>query len=1790
MGTAQGRSLSLRSNILKFEAVDPDAAFQAHLKEMFNTPMPFGASDLWDVHCLRIGAYSYIALSFHHIIVDTVAVHLALAQLLQAYLGLSAGQLSVDLPQSAVRPLLDSDLAYNSSEQFDRDLDHWKARYETRPPRLINAPKSNTDDPFATIVFRDIPNDSGFAEAAEAAKLLPHRALFGLLAVTLARRFGQSDFAIGLALHRRDRHSMQTVAMLAGLIPVRATFEDWWSLEDCVAAFDEGMDEDLRHNRLPLDALYREIGATGAGETGLFDVTMSFVPGAASFDLPNGSSSGLAQAREASPISFHATSDPKSGAFSYRLAVNPEYRDCVDAEALADLFDAAIRQFAEGDWIDFNDVEAISEKEKERLSSLSSPVSLGCCDLVPSRILGHVLSRRDAPAVAEGSGPALSYGDLWSRSRGRARGLASCDVGPGDRVGVFVDLNAHDHGVDLIVTLLAIWQRGAAFVPLNSEDPADRLCALASDAGVCVVIAPEAHGSSAGALGRVYVFDSAATVALEAASAADDAAADGAVLWSGDQTAYIYYTSGTTGLPKPVVISHDALAAFTLAIGAPLGTGPETRVLSAASPLFDALFMDIAASLAQGGLLIRLTARGLGAPGYLASAAEAHCATYLDLTPTVWRAALGTGWIPGAGFTAVTGGEAIDVELAGRLTSQGARLFNSYGPTEATVVTIAGEITGDDIAAGVLPIGAPLAGTQALVLDPFGGLCAPGVPGELCLAGAQLSAGYAGRPGQTAQAFTAHPERAGARLYRTGDLVAWRGDGRLTYLGRIDSQIKIRGMRVELDEISTALGALPGVGSAVALMQDKTLVALFTRAGAAAEAEGGSGPALVDLSVADHDALTAGLAARLPAHMIPAAVAEVTYLPVTASGKIDLRALPEVTAQQVPFAAPEGEIERAIAGEIAALIAQETGTPPPAISRHDSFFGLGGHSLMAVRLTARLAQATGTQIPLRSLFEAGTIKDIAVAIAAQAKTAALPPLRKAADDAPIPLSYAQERLWFVERFAAPGTIAEVLGFDLEGVLDAPRLRASFAALYGRHDALRMRVHVEDGVPVQRFGAAEDLPYETHDLRGQDAATQEAWITARRSLPVDPARSAFRIDLVQTGDAAHTLIIAMHHMVYDGVSLAVLIGELGALWAADGGPVALPAREISYGDYAAWQRRSLTSGPLHEALERVARRLADPPAPVALPSDRPRPAHPTHAAARLPLVLPPELSQALRATAQAEGASLFMLLETALAVLVAREARSSDIIIGTVASGRTQAETLEAIGPFFNMLALRHDIRLEAPFTQTLAQARDTALAAFDDQLVPFEAVLERTLTHRDARTAVSPLFSILFQLHTEAGQLLRPLSLGGLAAQPRDWSKPLAMQDLTFDLFETETGIEGQVTYATELFDAARIEALLARYVTLLSSIAADPAQACAQLNLLPERQAAAVLSLSSPVSLGCCDLVPSRILGHVLSRRDAPAVAEGSGPALSYGDLWSRSRGRARGLASCDVGPGDRVGVFVDLNAHDHGVDLIVTLLAIWQRGAAFVPLNSEDPADRLCALASDAGVCVVIAPEAHGSSAGALGRVYVFDSAATVALEAASAADDAAADGAVLWSGDQTAYIYYTSGTTGLPKPVVISHDALAAFTLAIGAPLGTGPETRVLSAASPLFDALFMDIAASLAQGGLLIRLTARGLGAPGYLASAAEAHCATYLDLTPTVWRAALGTGWIPGAGFTAVTGGEAIDVELAGRLTSQGARLFNSYGPTEATVVTIAGEITGDDIAAGVLPIGAPLAGHAGACS
>jgi pristinamycin I synthase-3/4 len=611
--------------------------------------------------------------------------------------------------------------------------------------------------------------------------------------------------------------------------------------------------------------------------------------------------------------------------------------------------------------------------------------------------------------------------------------------------------------------------------------------------------------------------------------------------------------------------------------------------------------------------------------------------------------------------------------------------------------------------------------------------------------------------------------------------------------------------------------------------------------------------------------------------MIPAAYLAVSHIPTNAAGKRDSRALPRITPPQAVFAPPRTPTEVLIADTIRDLITEETGQAPDQIARDVSFFALGGHSLMAVRLIARLQDKTGAQIPLRALFEANTVSDLAKALAKQQKDARMPPLKKADRTKTIPLSFAQERLWFVERFAAPGSIAEVLGFDLNGPLDTARLRATFAALYARHEALRLRVQVADGAPVQTFAAPDALPWTEHDLQDRAAADHAALFNRLRSTPVDPAVSPFHAHLVRTGPQAHTLVIALHHMVYDGVSLAVLLSEAARLWDAQGDPAALPASQMAYADYALWQREALRDGPLKEALARTVARLANPPAPLALPADRPRPEVPTHAAAELPIHLPAALTQDLQALASRHNASLFMLMQTAFAALLAREARVDDLIIGTVAAGRAQAQIETAIGPFFNMIALRHRIDPAQRFVDLLAAARAEALSAFEDQLVPHEAVIERTITHRDARTAVSPLFAVLFQLHTEAASLIRPLTLGALTAQPRDWGKARAMQDLTCDLFATEAGIEGTVTYATELFDAARIAGLIARYTTFLEAIVNAPEARLGDLRSVPQDQLAVLEDMSRVASLPDAPLLPARVKWF--------DKAKGFGFVNSYGD-----------------------------------------------------------------------------------------------------------------------------------------------------------------------------------------------------------------------------------------------------------------------------------------------------------------
>ena len=1742
-----------------------DALFFEQIAGLFEQPMPFGDAPLFRILFLDCGAFRYLGWCFHHIIADSITVALALDYWRDAYLR-ATGQGGSAPTSTSMVDALQADAAYADSQEFSRDLKYWVRRFRELPPPLIEdlspQPQSRA---IARTATRRIDDTGALKAAAEALDMPPARALFGLFLQALARRYGRRDVVCGMAVHRRNRHTMRTLGMFAGVVPVRVTFEDWWSVADGLQAFNEQAVSDLRHHRLPLDVLRRELDGQDGGGARVFDVVMSYVPGVPAKDDDAKIVAGVVNSREACPISLHVTDDPATGQLTFRIAINPDFDDALDAQALADLLHETQAAFVADEWIGFEQLPRLAQCERAALEDLEQRVIEFESGRVEAHFLRSVAQRPDDTALVDVDGALTTYAELENATGQIAAHLKADGVSPGDVVGVRMARSA-----DTVKALLGILRAGGVYLPLDPSYPAERLAYMVKDAGARHII---------DSLDSMVADDLPAPQAL--ASDAQASAAD----------AYICYTSGTTGRPKGVAVSHGALLnlAWARADGH-CQTGPGARVLAGISVGFDVSIEQLLVPLLTGATVVVAPDLKFVGPADFWALMRKQRITHFNSVPSFIATMLAEPPVGELALqTLLLGGEVLGGALAERIASAlpGTKLVNVYGPTEACIEATAYVSTPDDSSVSGLPIGQPLANYIATVRDADGQRVGLGVAGELLLGGPSLASRYVNRPEETAERFVDDPCAPGSRLYRTGDRVRWRTDGQLEYLGRVDSQVKIRGFRVEPGEVEEVLARQPGV-------RDAAVVAR-----AQASAAGGVDDVVLHAFVTgdvDEDALRQRLCSELPDYMRPAAIVVLDALPLTMNGKLDRGSLPSVSTTLVAgeYEAPRDATEEAVVLAMQSVLEEERGEALlHPIGRTDSFFALGGHSLSAVRLVSRLASTTGRTLGLRALFDAHTVAELAQALRTQGQAgAALPPITVADRDQPIALSFAQERLWFVERFAEPGAIAETLGFDLCGALDVGRLRRVFAVLFARHEGLRLQVALDGDAPVQRFAAPDALPFYQHDLRTVSRASQAEALDSRRRAPVDPSQGAFRVDLFDLGEVdgepRQVLVLSLHHMVYDGVSLAILLAEFHALWAdAD---ARLPTVDVAYADVALWQRAALREGGLKASLERTVARLEQPPPPLALPSDRPRPEQPTHAATRLPVALTASQTAGIRALASAHQASVFMVLETALAVLLSREARVDDLMIGSVAAGRAHSQLEGVVGPLFNMIALRHRLDLEASFITALTAAREDALAAFEDQLVPFEVVLEHVVLHRDARHAVSPLFQVLFQLHTEAGTLLEPIELDGLAARPREWSKPQAMQDLTFDLFERGDAIEGTVTYSTELFDAPRIERLIERYVHLLDAIVADPQTAVGSLGLLPPSQSDTLRRFARAgraVPPTAERLVPARMAAHAERTPAAPALACADAPFMDYATLLGGAARLARELEARGMGRGAVVAVATEPLGPGRPVDLMTALLAIWDCGATYLPINVDDPVARQRQIVEDAQVRLVVAPQALVSRVADVAVPVLSPDAPEVAASVAAHAPMPR----VRATADDVAYLMYTSGSTGQPKGVMVSHRALASFCAAIADDLEQvlpAGQACVLSVAAPVFDAFFMDLAMSLVRGVPLVRLSPSRLAEPGYLARAASAHRGTYMDLTPSVWRAALASGWQPGSGFQCVTGGEAIEAELAAALMANGAQLYNSYGPTEATVVAVAGPLTDQDRAAAgqgtPLPIGRPLPG------
>ncbi|HEY7216731.1 MAG TPA: amino acid adenylation domain-containing protein, partial [Thermoanaerobaculia bacterium] len=989
-------------------------------------------------------------------------------------------------------------------------------------------------------------------------------------------------------------------------------------------------------------------------------------------------------------------------------------------------------------------------------------------------------ARRPRAVAAVYAGRSLTYGELAKRAAILATHLRAAGTGPDTLVGICLN-----EGLERLVAVLGVFLAGGAYLPLDPAYPRERLVAMIADAGVGVVLTEEGLRGLLPATVEALLISS-RTSRKRRSKAVPRAAGP-------QNLAYVIYTSGSSGRPNGVMVTHGSAVRLILSAIAEAGLGPHTRGLHYISFSFDPSILEIWTTLAAGGTLVvapqetRLSAETLG------SVIRREGITF-TMGPPGTLALLPTG-LPTLD-TLLVGAERCPAEVASRWAppASGLRhLFNSYGPTEATIYTTSADLRG--AYRREPPIGRPVANSRAYVLDPNGRLVPAAVPGELCVAGPGLARGYLNRPALTAERFVPDPfGEAGSRLYRAGDLVRWMPDGNLEFLGRVDDQVKIRGIRVELGEVEAALAAQPGVREAAVIVRedvpgDRRLVAYVVGGGTAAVLRG-------------------ALRERLPDAMVPTAFVTLAALPRTPNGKVDRKALPapEQRGCEEGYLPPRTPVEEVLAGIWAELLGIDR------VGAADNFFELGGHSLLATQVTSRLRGAFGVEMPLRDLFEAPTPAELAVRVEAARQAAAkwtvppLVPIAPSLRQGPLPLSFAQQRLWFVDRFEPGRPLYNLqVALHVEGPLDSAVLVRCLGEVVRRHQTLRTVFAAPEGSAVQVIQPAAPFVLPRVDLSGLPQAVGEATarsLTAEEAgRPFDLARGPLlRGVLMRLRDADHVAVLTLHHIVSDGWSMGILVREVAALYAAfaESLPSPLPELPVQYADFAAWQHSWLHGELLESEVSFWRRQLAGLPPLLELPTDRPRPAVQSFRGTIRPVRLPAELTRQAQALGRREGATLFMVLLAGFQALLARYSGQRELAVGSPVAGRNRVEIEDLIGFFVNTLVLHGDLTSEPAMGELLGRIRETALAAYLHQDVPFEKLVQELSPERNR--AQTPLFQVMLALQNLP---VESVEMPDLRLRPVNVEATTATCDLALRVAEEDGGLSGGIEYATDLFDAA---------------------------------------------------------------------------------------------------------------------------------------------------------------------------------------------------------------------------------------------------------------------------------------------------------------------------------------------------------------------------------------------------
>ena len=1279
-----------------------------------------------------------------------------------------------------------------------------------------------------------------------------------------------------------------------------------------------------------------------------------------------------------------------------------------------------------------DDLEILGEEERRRV--LIEPNRTGS-PFPDDRAIHHLFAERarlqPGSLAVSFAGSTLTFGELDARANRLARHLARLGAGPESAVALCLERSA-----EAVVALLAILKAGGAYVPLDAGQPRERLLRMLLDCRASLVVTERAHAAVfAGQEAPVFCLDA------EREAVVGESGEDPGAGVLPDHPAYLIFTSGSTGHPKGAVIRHRSAVNLVTALAREVyaGIAGPLRVSVNAPLAFDASVKQIL-QLLHGHCLVVIPEEVRREGGALLDFLARERVQVLDCTPAQLRLLLNAGLDAAACpdlRLVLVGGEALDETLWHTLGGMsGIRFWNVYGPTECTVDATAFPIDGSSPRP---VIGRPLANIRTYVLDAGWRPVPGGVVGELWIGGEGLARGYAQGPGVTAEKFVPDPfgGASGGRLYRTGDLARWRPEGELELTGRADQQVKVRGFRIELGEIESVLAGFPGLReSAVAARQeptgDRRLVAYVVPA------------AGTDLEI---DGLRSWLRERLPEYMLPTAFVRLDSLPLTRNGKVDRRALPvpEEAAglqREAGHEPPRTQLQEMLAALWADALGYER------IGVEANFFELGGHSLLATQLMARIRQTLRAEVPLRSLFEAPTVAGLAALVETilRAGTASeIPPLVPVPRDGPLPLSFAQQRLWFLDRLQPGNPFYNMpLRTRLTGSLESAALSLALAEIVRRHEVLRTRFAVVDGEPFQVIDPPPPPFLPVVDLASLPPAEGEAealrLAAGEAAQPFDlELGPLLRAALLRLGEWEHVALLTTHHVASDGWSQGILLRELAILYDTfrQDAPSPLPELPVQYADFSCWQRSWLQGEALERQLEVWKRRLAGAPVLLELPLDRPRPAQRRYRGARRRLTLPPSLTLELHRLCRGERISTFMALLGAFQAVLSRLSRQDDVSVGSPVAGRDRVETEGLIGFFINTLVLRTDLSGDPDGRELLQRVREVVLEALAHQDLPFERLVdelrpERVLGH-------PPLFQVMLAFQNAAPEGERELP--GLVVTPLGLDSEGAKFDLTLNLVEVGGRLGCVLDYDVDLFDADTAERFLGRFAVLLQALVADPVLRVSELPLLTEEERSQVLGEWSGQEAGRDvegGTLPSLLAASVARWPERVAVSFGE-HRLSYRDLGRRAHGLAHRLRELGVGPEVRVAL-----CGPRSPEMVIALLAVLQAGGAWVPLEPAHPRERLSRMLADSGAAVLVTagdPELVGEP----GLVRL-------RLEDWSWPErDSPPAGAV--DPEQAAYVIYTSGSTGQPKGVVVGHRGPCNLALGQSQAFGVSEQSRVL-----------------------------------------------------------------------------------------------------------------------------------------